>query len=66
MTVSFLESAALQSRPMVRMTSAGDEGEGARAATIRTAPRPQTLGSHGTRTRMVSTVWLVWSAVVIL
>ena len=38
----------------VAMRSAGDEGEGVGAATVRTAPRPQTLGGHRTRTRMVS------------
>jgi len=47
---------------LVRMTSAGDEGEGVRAATIRTAPRPQALGNHRTRTRIVSMVWLVSGA----
>ena len=40
------------------MTSAGDEGEGVGVATVRTAPRPLTLGGHQTRTRMVSMgVW---------
>src|ERR1035437_4265954 len=47
---------------LVRMTSAGDEGEGVRAATIRTAPRPQALGNHRTRTRTASMVWLVSGA----
>ena len=32
---------------LVRMTSAGDEGEGVRAATIRTAPGPKLLVSTG-------------------
>jgi hypothetical protein len=47
---------------LVRMTSAGDEGEGVRAATIRTAPWPQALGNHRTRTRIVSMVWFVFGA----
>jgi|GEM_PF-7004968 len=34
---------------LVRMTGAGDEGEGARAAILGTAPRPQTLGGHRLR-----------------
>ena len=37
-------------------------GGGVRAATIRTAPRPQALGNHRTRTRIVSMVWLVSGA----
>ena len=45
-----------------RLTSARDEGEGVGAATIRTAPRPPTLGDHRTRTRMLSMVWLVSGA----
>ena len=44
------------------LTSARDEGEGVGAATIRTAPRPPTLGDHRTRTRIVSMVWLVFEA----
>jgi len=44
------------------MSSAGDEGAGAGAATMRTAPRPQALGNHGTRTRIPSMVWLVSGA----
>jgi hypothetical protein len=55
---------------LVRMTSAGDEGEGVRAATIRAAPRPQPLGNHRTRTRIVSMVWLasgaLWSPLAML
>src|ERR1035437_10140847 len=41
------------------MTSAGTRGRGAGAATIRMAPRPQAVGINRTRTRIVSTAWLV-------
>jgi len=44
---------------LVRMAKRLDEREGAGAATIRMAPRPQAVGINRTRTRILSIAWLV-------